>query len=153
MVVTFAPYPDAARTARVLDRRRLGKQRVECVQILRAVLGVTHGWASHPATRAWLGHPGGLVSYTLSMCSEWRRRGYVDNMARAALDLHPPDNDDAPDWWGHPLVHGSHRAVLHRKLPTHYDAPDFVLAADTFPVLHDRPQTSYVWPTDFARWS
>ena len=33
---TFLPYPDFARSARCLDNRRLGKQRVESYQILRA---------------------------------------------------------------------------------------------------------------------
>lgn len=31
---TFLPYPSAERSARVLDTKRLGKQRVECLQIL-----------------------------------------------------------------------------------------------------------------------
>lgn len=34
---TFLPYPDFAECARVLDDKRLGKQRVECVDILRAM--------------------------------------------------------------------------------------------------------------------
>jgi Pyrimidine dimer DNA glycosylase len=36
-VQTFLPYPDFARTAAVLDDRRLGKQRVEVLQILNAM--------------------------------------------------------------------------------------------------------------------
>ena len=36
---TFLPHPDFAATARVLDKRRLGKQRVEAIQVLR---GLTH---------------------------------------------------------------------------------------------------------------
>jgi hypothetical protein len=34
---TFLPYPDFGATAAVLDARRLGKQRVETVQVLRAL--------------------------------------------------------------------------------------------------------------------
>ncbi|MDQ1681515.1 MAG: hypothetical protein QOH99_56, partial [Frankiaceae bacterium] len=33
---TFLPYADFGASARVLDDRRLGKQRVETLQILRA---------------------------------------------------------------------------------------------------------------------
>jgi len=33
---TFLPYADFARCAEVLDPRRLGKQRVEALQIMRA---------------------------------------------------------------------------------------------------------------------
>lgn len=43
---TFLPYPNFAASARVLDNRRLGKQRVECVQILKAIQpGYATGWA------------------------------------------------------------------------------------------------------------
>jgi len=34
---TFLPYPDFARSAQVLDNKRLGKQRVECLQILKTL--------------------------------------------------------------------------------------------------------------------
>lgn len=34
---TFLPYPDFSASARVLDDKRLGKQRVECLQILNAM--------------------------------------------------------------------------------------------------------------------
>lgn len=46
---TFLPYPSFAESARVLDRQRLGKQRVEVLQLLRALTGQTKGWANHPA--------------------------------------------------------------------------------------------------------
>lgn len=34
---TFLPYPDFRQSAKVLDRARLGKQRVECLQLARAI--------------------------------------------------------------------------------------------------------------------
>ena len=34
---TFLPYPDFVQTAGVLDARRLGKQRVETIQVMRAL--------------------------------------------------------------------------------------------------------------------
>lgn len=34
---TFVPFPDFARSAAVLDDKRLGKQRVEVLQIVRAL--------------------------------------------------------------------------------------------------------------------
>jgi len=40
-VRTFLPYPEFDRSAAVLDRARLGKQRVEVLQILRGVEAVT----------------------------------------------------------------------------------------------------------------
>ena len=35
---TFLPYPDFERSAKVLDNKRLGKQRVEVLQILNVLL-------------------------------------------------------------------------------------------------------------------
>ena len=35
---TFLPYPDFAASAAALDDRRLGKQRVEALQVLRALV-------------------------------------------------------------------------------------------------------------------
>ena len=44
---TFLPYPDFAESAAVLDSKRLGKQRVEALQVLRAVTRLTYGWKRH----------------------------------------------------------------------------------------------------------
>ena len=40
---TFLPYPDFTQSAKTLDYRRLGKQRVEAWQILNALRGVSKG--------------------------------------------------------------------------------------------------------------
>ena len=34
---TFLPYADFERSLRALDPKRLGKQRVECIQVLRGL--------------------------------------------------------------------------------------------------------------------
>lgn len=36
---TFLPYADFERSARTLDLKRLGKQRVECIQVVRGLAG------------------------------------------------------------------------------------------------------------------
>ena len=36
---TFLPYASFEESAKVLDRQRLGKQRVECLQIFNALAG------------------------------------------------------------------------------------------------------------------
>ena len=48
---TFLPYPDYYQSARCLDNKRLGKQRVEALQIHNIVSGkrTTGGWINHPA--------------------------------------------------------------------------------------------------------
>ena len=45
-VQTFLPYADFERSARALDRKRLGKQRVETIQVVRALTRPGYGWAN-----------------------------------------------------------------------------------------------------------
>jgi hypothetical protein len=64
-VQTFLPYPDFARSAAVLDDRRLGKQRVETLQILRALTRPDYGWRHHPAVLMWKGHEVSLDAFAV----------------------------------------------------------------------------------------
>lgn len=87
---TFLPYPNFVCSAMVLDRARLGKQRVECSQILSALEGRSvmgeppgerrSGWASHPAVKMWGGYVPALRLYSSCVIMEWIRRGYQNNM-------------------------------------------------------------------------
>jgi hypothetical protein len=117
---TFVPSTDFTECAEVLDRQRLGKQRVECLQILRALHGLTRGWRNHPATRMWAGHENALCEYAFSMCDEWVRRGYVDGCREKIAALRVPGEDCImPPWWGGP-IHTSHRSSLLKRLPDWY---------------------------------
>ena len=49
---TFLPYPDFQISASVLDYRRLGKQRVECKQLLTALQHKRDGKSAAPETAA-----------------------------------------------------------------------------------------------------
>jgi hypothetical protein len=127
-------------SAKVLDRQRLGKQRVEAWQLLNALSpmrGESKGWVNHPALRMWVGHRRSLALYGITMCYEWTRRGYRDTMAERfrpfVLGLFPV----APAWLGDEDFHLSHRSNLIRKMPQHYG-----------PIWPDvPPDMPYVWPT------
>jgi hypothetical protein len=137
MVNTFLPWPDLERSAKALDNKRLGKQRVEALQILRVNLGLTKGWRNHPAAVMWRGHDGYLYMYTNAMCMEWRRRGYKDTVQLRLQELYEQYDLTGwtkPWWWGLAEVHRSHRSNLKRKDPNYY----------TFNV---KPTLPYVWPT------
>jgi hypothetical protein len=137
----------------VLDDRRLGKQRVETLQVLRALVFPSYkGWKNHPATRMWRGFTPALVAYGMAVCDEWMRRGRADAVAETLVEFsggRRPDVDALrregalPPWLGLAELHVSHRSSLVRKLPEHYrrhfpDVPD------------DLP---YVWPPSvFPRW-
>lgn len=149
---TFLPYADPRRSAAVLDDRRLGKQRVETFQVLRALTWPTYGWKNHPATRMWRGFVPGLVAYGLACVDEWRARGRADATRAALLEftggaepdwdrLH--DEGRLPPWLGDEALHLSHRSALVRKDPEHY-RPIFGDVPDDLP---------YVWPDPtFPRW-
>ncbi|WP_242424468.1 MSMEG_6728 family protein, partial [Frankia sp. EI5c] len=98
---TFLPYPDFAATAAVLDERRLGKQRVEALQILRALTYAGYGWQHHPAVRMWAGHPRAVAAYGLVICAAWTAGGRADTCAAtitadlARAGLAPPRSQQA----------------------------------------------------------
>ena len=130
---TFVPFPDMRRSAEVLDDKRLGKQRVEALQIIRALTYETYGWKHHPAVLMWKGYEEALGAYARAICEEWSKRGYADTCAvTIATDLTSANirttrteqqlrkANQLPPWWGDEKVHASHRRALLRKDPDHY---------------------------------
>jgi len=117
---TFLPSPDYAESARVLDYKRLGKQRVETKQILLAMGKDKGGWVNHPATKMWRGYEIELCRYGFAMSKEWVMRGYNDNLAVFFTDSllsykRQGLNDQPPPWLGDDFIHASHRSNLLRK--------------------------------------
>ncbi|MFI6583129.1 MSMEG_6728 family protein [Embleya sp. NPDC050493] len=150
---TFLPVPGFEATARSLDDRRLGKQRVETFQILRALVWPTYGWKHHPAVAMWRGFVPALVCYGLAMCAEWTRRGFRDTVSAQLLEFtggrvpYRPDlyrDGLLPPWLGEEALHASHRSVLVAKDEEYYRGryePD---------PPADLP---YVWPLPrYPRW-
>jgi Pyrimidine dimer DNA glycosylase len=119
---TFLPFEDYAKSASVLDRQRLGKQRVESLQVLNALTVPGYGWSNHPAVKMWAGYEFELVAYSVAICDEWISRGYKDtcrDKILAFLDEHD-FSTDTPAWLGHETFHRSHRSNLLRKMPEFY---------------------------------
>jgi len=133
---TFLPYSDYVKSAQVLDMRRLGKQRVETLQILGALLDPDKGWKNHPATKMWAGHEAGLAAYGVDICQEWLNRGYKDTCLGKISALITPDYSDIPDWIGDDDFHLSHQSNLLRKDAEHY--------GKYFPTVPD--DLEYIWP-------
>lgn len=126
---TFLPYPSFKRSAAVLDVKRLGKQRVEVLQLLLALSGQKSGWVSHPAAKMWRGHETALAVYGITICAEWLARGYKDTCLEKIVhvaknftkrDLSTDRRFTRPSWLGVERFHASHRSNLLRKDPTHY---------------------------------
>ena len=110
---TFLPYSSFTKTFKVLDYRRLGKQRVEAMQILNILLGRTErpGWRNHPIVRMWNGYEPALQLYHNLCITEWINQGYNNNMLLE--DITEPIV--YPHWLGDKSFHSSHRANLLRK--------------------------------------
>jgi hypothetical protein len=149
-VQTFLPYSDFAASAAALDSRRLGKQRVEALQVLRGLTVPGYGWRHHPAVRMWEGYEEALVRYGLEVCRVWTGAGRRDSCAATMLAdfaaLHPRAGvrtqaelgaaGELPNWLGEPGFHLGHRSALVTRDPDHY--------RDLFP---DVPAgLPYVWP-------
>ena len=77
---TFLPFASFSRSAAVLDRARLGKQRVEALQVLRAITLPQYGWRNHPAARMWRGYLPALTKYALVTADEWIAQGHADTV-------------------------------------------------------------------------
>lgn len=118
---TFLPYPDFQMSARCLDNKRLGKQRVEAWQIFRAIV-YGGGWRHHPAVALWRDNIGALLLYGRAMCVEWRSRGFQDTMLErfdAIINYCTPDFT-YPKWFGNEDFHNSHKSNLLRKDYSYY---------------------------------
>lgn len=139
---TFLPYPSFTRSAAALDPLRLGKQRVETLQLLRAHTVPGYGWRHHPAAKMWAGRLPALVLYGLAMTDAWTALGRADTV-RPQLVVFAPEVDGLsqeelplPRWLGDEAFHLSHRSNLVRKDPEHY-RPLFGDVPDDLP---------YIWP-------
>src|SRR4051794_31489394 len=107
---TFLPYRSFERSARCLDRQRLGKQRVETLQILNTLAGKSKAWQNHPAVAMWRGHESVLIDYGVAVCLEWLHRGYKDTCLakiEAFREIFPPHAEN-PRWLGKRDFHRSH---------------------------------------------
>lgn len=115
---TFLPYPDFTKSAQSLDYRRLGKQRVECSQIIKILDGTAPNarWRNHPAVKMWEGYLGALQNYTNIIITEWIIRGYNNTMSTYVLSEEPIK----PWWFGDESFHRAMRARLIEKLPEFY---------------------------------
>lgn len=111
---TFLPHDSLEDSVRVLDNKRLGKQRIEALQIYKALAGESAGWANHPAVKMWKGSEAFLLKYYNACISEWVRRGFNNSMPVYADSDAPP-----PKWFGGE-IHANHRARLLAKYPEHY---------------------------------
>lgn len=142
---TFMPYSNFAAIATILDQKRLGKQRVETLQIMTTLVTGRSAWANHPAVLMWGGFEWGLLEYQRAICHEWTEvRGFKDTCYEKTREVYetylpmwgPPEL--LPTWLNDHDVLESHQSNLIRKDPDYY--------RPIFPGVPDNLE--YVWPVD-----
>jgi hypothetical protein len=135
---TFLPLPTPKESAQVLDRHRLGKQRVEAVQIARTLLKLNDGWRNHPAVKMWKGYEAYLIKiYLRDIMDEWISRGYRNEKCEQHfIQLSELVGDSIKPYWIDNDFCISHQSNLVRKKPEYY--------RQFFPNVPD--DLEYVWP-------
>ena len=136
---TFLPYPSFVESAKVLDNKRLGKQRVEAYQILRVLEGKSKGWQNHPVVLMWRGYETLLSYYGYRVCQEWMDRGFKDTLQPKFEEYsrNHPETSAWPNWLRNEKFHTSHRSNLLRKDPKHYGQFGWI----------EKNDLPYYWPT------
>lgn len=162
---TFLPHPDFSESAKILDTKRLGKQILECYQIMLANCPNQHGrvirlmdsgcdnktviklatypdysppYRNHPAALMWRRCDVALLVYAVAMYREWRRRGYrsyAETIAKMKI-LCDRSQTRPPSWHGFEPLHASHRSNLLRKDSEFYGQYGWT----------DSPEMPYYWP-------
>lgn len=139
---TFLPYKSFIKSASVLDNKRLGKQRVEVLQILKTLTGESKGWQNHPAVKMWKGYEGALAYYGYVVCQEWKSRGFKDSCEEKIKDLAVRsfnyESGSFPEWLGNEDFHNSHKSNLLRKDKEFYSKYEWNITDDL----------PYIWPVN-----
>lgn len=142
---TFLPYPDINESFRVLDNKRLGKQRVEAYQIISAITGRPKldgtpykGWLNHPCSVMWKNYVPMLKLYYNLCIDEWIRRGFKNTMKYEEIN----ESIIYPKWWYNPKFHASHKANLLKKDPEFYSQYRW----------SENPADPYIWMDERGKW-
>ena len=149
----FIPHGLTRDSMACLDSKRLGKQRVECLQILNALQGKSKGWRHHPATLMFYGAEEALRIMGDWAIAEWIRRGYVNNMKPFGSNpvgiWEVVPKEYWPEWY-HDInmtetVTESHKLNLLRKDYSYY-YKQFCMYPDQVYSKQDIENAQYVWP-------
>lgn len=144
---TFLPYANYEQSAKCLDYKRLGKQRLEAKHIINIIcnrantfkeglkISVIKAFKNHPAVSMWRGYDNSLKLYYNTILNEWIQRGYNNNMLYEdiIIDLSLIEH---PFWLGNMEFHNSHKSNLLRKDSVYYKQFKYEVSDDL----------PYVWP-------
>lgn len=135
-IIDYNPNISAAS----LDNKRLGKQRVEALQIADCLLNKESRWVNHPAVKMWRGYEPYLVKvYILTIMNEWESRGFKNTKCaewwQKLYQIVRNQRIKVPEWLDDNFIE-AHRSNLIRKLPEFYSSK--------FP--NTESGLEYIWP-------
>jgi len=137
---TFLPSPNFYSSAKILDKRRIAKQRVEADQILTILLGrnKSNAWVNHPAVKMWRGCTNALIFYRNIMIYEWKNRKNKDgsNCKNNMPIIRIEGKIIFPKWLGNERFHSKHRSSLLAKDYEYYSQFGW----------SEKPKIGYYWP-------
>lgn len=135
---TFMPLPSFEESLRSLDYKRLGKQRVEAMQIYNVLAGKAKPnkkgnipWGNHPAVLMWKGYEDALALYHNLAIDIWIEKGYNNTMKCIPVNA----GFTFPHWIGNEGFHSSHRAALLHKNYEFYSKYKW----------KEMPELNYIW--------
>ena len=147
-MTTFLPYQDFRSSALALDNQRLGKQRIEVLQLAKCIAYDSKGWKNHPATAMWRPYLDCLIYYGMTCCKVWQGKGFKDTVwTDLYMMLEVPydegmKNVPYPPWLGSHRLHSSHRSRLLMKDLGFYRKHSW----------EETPSERYFWPAANYDW-
>ena len=136
---TFLPYQTFTKSLSCLDNKRLGKQRVEAMQILNALeTGSNSRWRNHPAVKMWASYEDLLKAYHDLAIAIWVNRGFKNTMNYKlnACRMMQILTIKKPAWLTEQFC-SAHRSNLLRKDFAFYSKYGWT----------EQPDQEYIWPT------
>lgn len=145
---TFITDFNLQKSAQNLDNKRLGKQRVEAIQIAQCLLIKETRWKNHPAVKMWRGYEYYLMYYIYITMYEWTSRGFKNTKCyenwnilnetknlKLLSSMYSLPNLNKPIWITEDFIE-AHRSNLIKKNPEYYK-----------PLFPDTKEgLNYIWP-------
>lgn len=127
---TWLTDRDFHKSAKGLDRSRLGANLYESIHILASLLKLNHKLvtpkrdvSSHPASKLWIGYERILGAYIYAHIEEWVSRGYKCDINLKNYHMITKELDRGiyytPNWITDEVIQ-THRNCLYRKKPDFY---------------------------------
>lgn len=157
-MITFITHFPFSETAKRLDYRRLGKQRLEAKQIINLLWEVKYTqknyhdlarikslhYLNHPSVKMWYHYELALIEYYNCIVKEWIARGYKNTMPIYDLTGY---EIEYPKWLFETQLQISHRQMLLYKELTRAEKPWYSYQIDF--IAYYTPNPSYIWPVKF----